>query len=118
LQLRYEPLPHKNTLGFWTRAEDQAEWEFTVTKPGRFEVVIHQGCGTGQGGSTVEVEVAGQKLGFTAEDTGHFQNFVPRSIGRVSIDAAGKHRLTIRPLMKAKAAVMDVRQVELRPAVD
>jgi arylsulfatase A-like enzyme len=115
LQLRYEPLPHKNTLGFWTRVEDHAEWEFTITKPGRFEVVVHQGCGTGQGGSTVDVEVAGEKLSFTVEDTGHFQNFVPRSIGTVALDGAGKHRLVIRPRTKAKAAVMDVRQVELKP---
>src|SRR5262249_45311521 len=36
VQLRYEPLPHKDTLGFWTRADDWAGWEFTVSKPGRF----------------------------------------------------------------------------------
>ena len=34
VMLRYEPLPHKNTLGFWTRADDWASWEFDVTKPG------------------------------------------------------------------------------------
>jgi arylsulfatase A-like enzyme len=51
IQLRYEPLPHKETLGFWTRAEDWASWEFMLTRPGRFTVEVLQGCGKGQGGS-------------------------------------------------------------------
>src|SRR5687768_17102478 len=28
--IRYEPLPHKNTIGFWTRAEDWVSWDFKV----------------------------------------------------------------------------------------
>jgi arylsulfatase A-like enzyme len=114
-QLRYEPLPHKNTLGFWTRVEDYASWEFTVTKPGTFTVEVLQGCGTGQGGSEVAVEVGDQRLTFTVEDTGGFQQFKPRAVGTVTIGSAGRHTLAVRPRTKAKAAVMDVRQVTLRP---
>jgi hypothetical protein len=72
LQLRYEPLPHKNTLGFWTRVEDRASWEFTLTLGGTFRVEVLQGCGKGQGGSEVERRSA-QSLAFTVEDTGHFR---------------------------------------------
>ena len=133
-QLRYEPLPHKNTLGFWVDANDYATWELTVTKPGRFEVEVLQGCGTGQGGSVVEVGIAPcivsndkslvvvskpdeQTLSMTIEDTGHFQNFKPRTIGTVELKQAGRYQLTIKPKTKAKTAVMDVREVVLRPAV-
>ncbi len=80
LQLRYEPLPHKNTLGYWTRAEDSASWEFTVTKPGKLTVEVLQGCGKGQGGSEVEFAVGEQKLACTVEDTGGFQNFKARAL--------------------------------------
>ena len=52
--LRFEPLPHKNTLGFWVRADDWASWEFDVTQPGEFAVEALDGCGKGSGGSTVE----------------------------------------------------------------
>jgi arylsulfatase A-like enzyme len=114
-QLRFEPLPHKNTLGFWTRADDWASWEFTVTTPGRFAVELLQGCGKGQGGSEVELAVGGQSLQFTVEDTGHFQNFKAREIGTVKIDKAGRHTLTLKPKRKAAAAVMDVRSVTLKP---
>jgi arylsulfatase A-like enzyme len=114
--LRYEPLPHKNTLGFWVRAEDWAEWEFTVTKPGAFTVEPLQGCGKGQGGSEVEFTVAGQTFTMTVEDTGHFQNFKPREIGTVKIEKPGRYMLKVKPKSKVKSAVMDLRQVTLKPA--
>ncbi|MEW6307198.1 MAG: sulfatase-like hydrolase/transferase, partial [Verrucomicrobiota bacterium] len=101
LQLRYEPLPHKNTLGFWTRVEDWANWEFEVTKPGAFTVEILQGCGTGQGGSEVEFTIGAQTLTTTVEDTGHFQNFKPRDIGSVRLDKPGRYTLTVKPKSKA-----------------
>jgi arylsulfatase A-like enzyme len=116
LQLRYEPLPHKDTLGFWTRAEDWASWEFTVKEPGTFMVEVLQGCGKGQGGSEVTVIVGEQALTFSVEDTGHFQNFKARTIGTIKIDRAGRHTLTVKPKKKAAAAVMDLRSVTLRPA--
>jgi hypothetical protein len=115
VKARYEPKPEKNTIGFWTEPKDSARWEFTVHQPGAFDVQVLQGCGTGQGGSNVAVEVAGQSLFFVVQDTGHFQNFTPRIIGRVTLAQNGPHTLKVQPLTKAKAAVMDLRQVRLIP---
>ncbi|MBN8624043.1 MAG: sulfatase-like hydrolase/transferase [Planctomycetes bacterium] len=115
VQLRYEPLPHKNTVGFWTNPDDYTTLEFTVDKPGRYEVEIWQGCGKGQGGSEAKVVIGEQTLPFTVEDTGHFQNFVPRVIGTVQIDEPGLKTLELRAVKKAKAAVMDCRQIVLKP---
>ncbi|OYW16699.1 MAG: N-acetylgalactosamine 6-sulfate sulfatase (GALNS), partial [Planctomycetales bacterium 12-60-4] len=50
IMLRYEPLPHKNTLGYWVRAEDTASWEFDVVRPGKYRVEALVGCGNGSGG--------------------------------------------------------------------
>ena len=49
--MRYEPEPHKNVLGYWTKVDDWADWEFDVPQAGRYEVEVQQGCGTGCGGS-------------------------------------------------------------------
>jgi hypothetical protein len=95
--------------------DDWASWEFTVSTPGSFAVEVLQGCGKGQGGSEVEVRIGEQALQFTVEDTGHFQNFKAREIGKVTIDKSGRHTLSIRPKTKAAAAIMDVRQVTLKP---
>ena len=114
VQLRYEPLPHKNTLGFWTRADDWASWEFTVTKPGTFTVEVLQGCGKGQGGSEVELSVGDKTLTFTVEDTGGFQNFKARELGTIAINKEGRYTLTVKPKKKAAGAVMDLRAVTLK----
>lgn len=113
--LRYEPQPQKNTVGYWVDEKDWVEWRFKA-KAGKYKVLLLQGCGKGQGGSSIQVSVGGQKLDFTVEDTGHFQNFVERPAGTVTLEKDGESALEIRALKKAKAAVMDIRQVKLAPA--
>jgi hypothetical protein len=113
--MRYEPKPEKNCLGFWTEPEDFAEWEFQVAKPGRYKVSITQGCGNGNQGSEVEVKQGGQALKFTTEDTGGFQNWREVQLGEIEIKTPGKQRLTVDPVNKTKAAVLDVQKVVLTP---
>jgi len=115
--MRYEPQSYKNTLGFWTKPEDWADWEFDVLAAGKYEVEITQGCGKGSGGAQVAVEVAGATLKFTVQDTGHFQNFIQRTIGTVEL-AAGKATLAVKPQSKPGGAVMDLRRVVLRPVAE
>jgi arylsulfatase A len=112
--LRYENPPHKDTVGFWTKPEDWVEWEFDAPGPGTFEVEILQGCGKGSGGAKIEIAVAGQMLATVVEETGHFQRFVPRVVGTVKIEAAGKLTLSVKAVSKPGPAVMDLRRVTLR----
>ncbi|MCZ2342573.1 MAG: sulfatase-like hydrolase/transferase [Bacteroidales bacterium] len=115
IQLRYEPLPYKDTLGFWTRKEDTARFEFTVTQPGRFTVEVLQGCGKGSGGAEVAIVVGNETLRFTVKDTGGFQAFETREIGTITIEKPGRHTLTVAPQSKPGIAVMDLREIVLKP---
>jgi hypothetical protein len=114
VKVQYEPKPEKNTVGYWVNEKDWVYWDFKANKPGKYQVEILQGCGEGHGGSEVVLTIAGQKLPFTVKDTGHFQNFKPRMIGTVEIKP-GQQRMTVVPVKKAKAAIMDLRQVRLIP---
>ncbi len=114
VMLRYEPLPNKDTIGYWVKKDDWASYEFTLKKPGRFHLVPHVGCGT-NGGSLVHFEVAGQTLPLKVPGTGHFQNFVPQDLGIVTLDKPGRYTLTVKPQQQVGVAVMDVRRIELRP---
>jgi arylsulfatase A len=119
VQVRYEPLPHKNTLGFWTEKHDIAIFEFTVEKPGSFTVEVLQGCDKRSEGAEVELlfgesgSVA-TSVPFTVKDTGGFQNFEAREVGTITIDKAGRQALIIKPKTKPGPAVMDLRQVVLK----
>jgi hypothetical protein len=110
--LRYEPQPHKNTLGFWTRADDWAEWEFELPAPGRYRVDALQGCGPGSGGARVDFAVGDAHLTLVVEDTGGFQSFVRRDVGELRL-MAGRQTLRVQPRTKPGAAVMDLREVRL-----
>jgi hypothetical protein len=54
-------------------------------------------------------------LTFTVKDTGSFQNFEAREVGTIKLETAGRHTLTVRPKTKPGVAVMDLREVVLRP---
>jgi lysophospholipase L1-like esterase len=111
--LRYEPQTNKNCLGYWTKQEDWAEWKFNVERPGVYDLEVWQGCGKGNGGSDVRVEIASQNFDFVVDETGHFQSFIPRQLGRMHFWKAGEFSLSVKPQNKRAAAVMDIRQVKL-----
>jgi hypothetical protein len=120
IMMRYEPATNKNCLGYWVNPSDIAEWQFRVTRPGHYKIQLWQGCGKGQGGSEVLVDVRHgaavlKETRFIVEETGHFQIFVPRDLGRVHFAEAGDYSLWVKPQKKKAGAVMDVRQVLLLP---
>ena len=113
--LRFEPLPHKNTLGYWVRVDDWASWEFDVSRPGTFRIQALIGCGKGSGGSTVEFRVEDQTLKLNVPVTGGFQQFMPQALGKVTLPRAGRYRLEVRATRKPGPAVMDLREMILSP---
>ena len=113
--MRYESKAEKNCLGYWTDPDDFAEWEFEAAKPGKYQVLITQGCGGGNAGSEVAVKIAGQEKKFTVQDTGGFQNWKEVSVGEIEIKVKGTQRLVVDPINKVKSAVCDVQKVVLKP---
>lgn len=118
--LRWEPAEKKQTLGFWTKTSDAAEWTFAVQTPGTFQVEVLQGCGSGQGGSDMRIDLdpgqpTAETVAFKVDDTGGFQEFKARSVGRLTIGAAGDHVLRVQPHAIAKGAACDIRQIRLVP---
>jgi len=127
--IRYEPQPHKNTIGYWTGKEDSATWSIKLDKPGRFNVAVLQGCGKGQGGSKAMLVVSMRvdkpveavhefnpveaTLDFEVIETGHWQNFQWRQLGVIELQRAGELDLTVMPKEIKKAALMDIRAIHL-----
>ncbi len=111
--MRYEPKPEKNCLGFWTELQDFAEWEFKMEKPGKYQVALHQG--SNPGGSEVVVQFGEQQLKFTVPSTGDFHKHQPVSVGQIMVDKQGTYRLAIKPQTKSGKAIMDVEKVVLSP---
>jgi len=112
-KLRYEPETYKNVLGYWTNPDDWAGWNLIVPETGEYEIEIYYGCGSGNGGSKIEVLVDSESLFLKVRDTGHFQNIIGERLGTLKL-SKGEHTLEVRPRSKANVAVMDIRRIVLR----
>ena len=102
-------------LGFWTNVKDWCEFEFTVDQLGTFSVLIDQACAQGQGGSTAALALGNQRLVATVRDTGGWNRFETVEVGRLKIQKAGTHRLSLQPINLMKGVLMDLRTVTLKP---
>ncbi|HEX42430.1 MAG TPA: hypothetical protein ENN81_10290 [Phycisphaerales bacterium] len=111
---QYESGGAKDNIGFWTSAEDSVSWNFTVARPGEFEIEVTQAC-EGDGGSTYVVDVAGKDIEAAVKGTGNWDRYVTEKIGAVKLDAAGEYTLKVVPRKLVGAAVMNLRSVRLVP---
>jgi alpha-L-fucosidase len=111
---RYEP--DKDCIGFWTEPRDWLHWEFEVSRPGAFTITVTQACTDGNAGSEYEVAVGDQRLTGVVKATGSWTTFVDVDLGRVELGQVGRYTLGVKPTAMAKAAVMNLRAVTLRPA--
>jgi arylsulfatase A len=113
--IRYEPQPHKNTIGYWTKVEDWVSWDFKMNTPGQFDVTLTQACGKGSGGSEVQFIMGRQTIKDIVPETGAFTNWTNRVIGSFTFDKAGDYTIEVKPLKKPGLAVMDLRAITLKP---
>ena len=111
--LRFEPQPHKNTVGYWVKEKDWAEWSCQPTKSGQYQVGLRYGCGNGQGGSEIEITIGDKKIPFKVEATGGFQTWRDVKLGAVELEAGKPCNVTVKVVSKAKNAVMDIQQITL-----
>jgi len=92
----------------WLNKDEWVDWDFKVSKPGKFDVVVltsEQKYGANwEGGHTVTIETAGQKVQGTINDDGKVENptnpywkYVTSKIGQITVDKAGKYSLSLKP---------------------
>ncbi|MDP7016020.1 MAG: tetratricopeptide repeat protein [Pirellulaceae bacterium] len=103
----------KKAIGNWQDVEDVASWEFDVTRPGVFEVVIDY-AHSGNGGS-FNVEMGSQLLTGGIANTGAWDRYQQMVVGSVLVEAPGKQLLSIRPIEIANGSLMNLRSLALRP---
>ena len=92
----------------WLNKDEWVDWDFKVSKPGKFDVVVltsEQKYGANwEGGHTVTIETAGQKVQGTINNDGKVENpanpywkYVTSNIGKITVDKAGKYSLSLKP---------------------
>jgi len=112
----YESGGGEGSIGYWTDKNDWVSWTAKVTKPGTFTVEITYATAQGSGGSEYIVAVGDKQLAGKAATTGLWTAFKAETLGKVTIEKAGKITISVTPKTKPGKAVMDLRSIILKPA--
>ena len=113
-QLEQKP-GRKPKVGHWQDARDSVAWEVHVARPGSFDVTVTYSCAAGAGGSEFTLAVGDEKLSGKTVETGAWETFVPRKLGRVALAKAGRYTVAVQPKRKPKWQSMGLQRVVLTP---
>lgn len=98
-------------IGYWVNPDDSMEWQFNVTKPGRFEV---SGSFAAVTASAIELRVGKQRLRGEITPTGDYRRFRDLKLGVLEVAASGKIVLSIHAVRTSWQPV-NVQRLELTP---
>ncbi len=100
-----------DNIGFWSDPKDWTEWEFKVTKPGKFEVTaVIAAPASGR----FDLVVGGKTIRCASPQTANYFDFKPVKLGIVEISAAGKATLAVRPIAD-QWQPMNLQSIQLKP---
>jgi putative membrane-bound dehydrogenase-like protein len=103
-------------LGYWSSAEDHADWEVEVPKAGKYAVWLDWACDNGSAGNRFQLQTALGKLTGTVAGTGNWDTYKQAKVGEVELKT-GRQRLVFRSegRIAAGAAMIDLRGLKLAP---
>lgn len=102
-------------IGYWTNPSDTISWDTTIDKPGKFTVDLEYSLGGPPPGSEINIEFGNAKAIPVKLTPGRdFLDFRTISLGEIDLPA-GPITVTVRPVKKTGVAVMDLRQIQLKP---
>ncbi|HEV2391234.1 MAG TPA: alpha-L-fucosidase [Verrucomicrobiae bacterium] len=86
-QIKYESGSNRDNIGFWLDPKDWADWQFTVNKPGKFQVTAE--IAAPEEGS-LEISAGSHTLRHKAPITGDYGKFRRAKFGALELDSSGK----------------------------
>jgi putative membrane-bound dehydrogenase-like protein len=103
-------------LGYWSSAEDHADWEADVPKAGKYAVWLDWACDNGSAGNRFQLQTAMGKLTGVVAGTGNWDTYKQAKVGEVELKA-GRQRFVFRSegRIAAGAAMIDLRGIRLAP---
>ena len=88
----------KMNIGHWTDARAWLQWEFTIDRPGRFEVFGEVALQEEK--SRFQIILGNEKLSASVSSTGGYDRFVEVKLGEITIADSGEHTIKIKPAGK------------------
>jgi alpha-L-fucosidase len=97
-------------IGYWTSARSWVSWEVVINKPGTYTLTAI--AGTPASSSRFSVQVGTQTIETTLNSTGDYNHYTEVTLGKITIDKAGRYTIVIRPDQQGWNAI-NLRQIRL-----
>jgi alpha-L-fucosidase len=113
-EVKTEERDGKTNIGFWTNPADSVEWEFKVTKPGKFTITVETAAlesgnfkvnvvsekteATPQAVTTKTDKRWSASIDAAASQTGDYSKFETVTLCELLLPAADKNTLTVKPV--------------------
>jgi len=108
---RLETIDGVSSIGYWVNANAWIDWQFKMSKPGRFDVVAT--IATVAPGKC-EIALGDKKLTADLPNTGSYRKFETVTFGQIEVTQSGPCSLTIKPVAGQWEA-MNIRSIVLKP---
>jgi alpha-L-fucosidase len=105
-----------SNIGFWTDTSDYVQWSVLIPKAGAYDVETEFACDDSAAGSECALVVGEEEFITTVPSTGGWNEFRTESPGTVRITTSGATTVAVKAKSKPGSAVVNLRQVTLRPA--
>lgn len=103
-----------DNLGYWTDVDGFAKWLFRVASAGKYKVVAQIVAAKGEEGSQFIVSNGNGAVMGVVPVGENWCDFKSVALGELDF-AAGLQTILIKPMTKAKSAVMNLRSITLEP---
>jgi len=110
-EIKYETGHQRDNIGFWTNPADWADWEFKVTRPGKFDVTAEVAA---LEKASFEVAAGNSTTVGTAPATGDYGKFKVTKLGVLEIASPGKVTLAVRTV-KDGWHPLNLKAIRLKP---
>ncbi len=107
--------PQYKNLGWWSNADDYAQWSIDVPRGGKYEVRIDYACDNTTAGNAFVLEAGVKQLVGKVAGTGNWDTYKQTPIGTIELPA-GRQTITFRSGGDLHGALIDLRAIELRPS--
>ncbi|MDX2037518.1 MAG: HEAT repeat domain-containing protein [Isosphaeraceae bacterium] len=102
-------------IGYWTGADDRADWTVAIPRPGRYRVRFDYACPGEAAGDRLAIDLGGRRIEWTVAATASWDEYRVETLGEVDLEA-GEQRISVRPVGAPRAALIDLRTLELVPS--
>ncbi|AXY73948.1 hypothetical protein D3H65_08110 [Paraflavitalea soli] len=82
-------------IGYWTSPYSWISWEVEISKPGTYSITAL--AGVPAYGNALTIEIGGQTIAATMDRTGSYHQYREMTLGKVTIEKAGKYTIALRP---------------------